>query len=155
MFITLSSGTSFVVAGRLAPSKVYPMAHDSTGIASVESPYSVDATLSRLKAMIATKKLTLFAHIDHAAGARQAGLQMREAHVLIFGHAKAGTPLMVERPLLALDLPLKVLVWQDEAAKVWASFTTPAFLAERHAIPAELLKNISGVEPLIKEALTA
>jgi uncharacterized protein (DUF302 family) len=131
------------------------MANDSAGIVSIESPHSVEFTLSRLKAMIATKKLTLFAHIDHAAGARQAGLQMREAHVLIFGHAKAGTPLMIERPLLALDLPLKILVWQDESGKVWASFSTPAFLAERHAIPPELLKNISGVEPLIKEALAA
>ncbi len=131
------------------------MATDSTGIVSIESPYSVDVTLSRLKALIATKKLTLFAHIDHAAGARQAGLQMREEHVLIFGHAKAGTPLMVERPLLALDLPLKILVWQDEAGKVWASFTAPAFLAQRYGISPELLKNISGVEPLIKEALAA
>jgi len=129
------------------------MPNDSTGIASIESPFPVDVTLARLKATIAGKGLTLFAHIDHALGARQAGLQMQEAHVLIFGHAKAGTPVMVARPLLALDLPLKILVWEDTDKKVWASYNTPDFLAQRHAIPPDLEKNVSGVEPLIKAAL--
>jgi len=78
---------------------------------------------------------------------------MQEAHVLIFGHAKAGTPPMVASPLLALDLPLKILVWEDADKKVWTSYNTPAFLAQRHAIPPDLVKNISGVEPLIKGAL--
>jgi uncharacterized protein (DUF302 family) len=131
------------------------MSNESNGIASIESPFPVDVTLAKLKASIAGKGLTIFAHIDHAQGAREAGLQMQEAHVLIFGTAKAGTPLMVTSPLLALDLPLKILVWEDSAKKVWASYNTPAFLAQRHAIPPELLKNISGVEPLIKAALAA
>jgi uncharacterized protein (DUF302 family) len=129
------------------------MPNDSTGIASIQSPHSVEVTLAKLKTAITGKGLTLFAHIDHALGARQAGLQMQEAHVLIFGNAKAGTPLMVASPLLALDLPLKVLVWEDSDKKVWASYTTPAFLAQRHAIPPDLVKNISGVEPLVKAAL--
>jgi uncharacterized protein (DUF302 family) len=128
------------------------MPNDSTGIASIPSPYPVAETLAKLKATIAAKGLTLFAHIDHAQGARDAELQMQEAQVLIFGHAKAGTPLMVASPLLALDLPLKILVWEDADKKVWASYNTPAFLAQRHAIPPELVKNISGVEPLIKAA---
>ena len=82
-----------------------------------------------------------------------AGLDMQPAHVLIFGHAKAGTPLMVASPLLALDLPLKVLVWEDAEKKVWASYNTPEFLIQRHSLPADLAKNISGVEGLIKGAL--
>jgi uncharacterized protein (DUF302 family) len=131
------------------------MPNESNGIASIESPFPVDVTLAKLKTAIAGKGLTLFAHIDHALGAREAGLQMQEAHVLIFGTAKAGTPLMVTSPLLALDLPLKILVWRDSAHKVWASYNTPAYLAQRHAIPPELVKNISGVEPLIKAALAA
>lgn len=127
--------------------------NSAPGIASVASPFSVDVTLSKIKSAIAAKGLQLFAHIDHAAGATTAGLQMQPAHVLIFGHAKAGTPLMVVRPLLALDLPLKVLAWEDAEHKVWVSYNTADFLIERHSLPADLAKNISGVEPLIKAAL--
>jgi uncharacterized protein (DUF302 family) len=126
---------------------------ESNGIASISSPFSVEVTLEKLKALIATKGLQLFAHIDHRGGAIAAGLQMQPAHVLIFGHAKAGTPLMIASPLLALDLPLKVLVWEDASQKVWVSFNTPEFLIKRHALPADLAKNISGVEGLVKAAL--
>lgn len=129
------------------------MPPNSSGIASLESPYSVDVTVAKLKTAINGKGLTLFAHIDHGAGARQVGLQMQEAHVLIFGTAKAGTPLMLASPLLALDLPLKVLIWEDADKKVWVSYNTPEFLAERHKIPPELIKNIAGVGPLVKAAL--
>ncbi len=128
---------------------------NSPGIASLPSPYPVDVTLAKLTAFIAGKGLNLFAHIDHGAGATQAGLTMQPAHVLIFGHAKAGTPLMVVSPLLALDLPLKVLVWEDTDKKVWVSYNTPEFLIERHAIPADLAKNIAGVEGLVKAALAS
>jgi uncharacterized protein (DUF302 family) len=124
------------------------------GIASIPSPHGVEATLTRLQAAIQSEGLTIFAHIDHAAGAREAGLQMQPAHVLIFGTAKAGTPLMVASPLLALDLPLRVLVWEDPAdRKVWVSYRTPEALLDHHPIPPELVKNVSGVEPLIKAAL--
>ncbi len=126
---------------------------DSNGITSISSPFSVEFTLEKLQALIATKGLHLFAHIDHRAGAIAAGLDMQPAHVLIFGHAKAGTPLMVASPLLALDLPLKVLIWEDAAGKVWVSFNTPEFLIQRHALPPDLAKNISGVEALVKGAL--
>jgi uncharacterized protein (DUF302 family) len=126
---------------------------NSPGTASFPSPYSVDDTVSKLKASIVGKGLHHFAHIDHGAGAAQAGLQMQPAHVLIFGHAKTGTPLMVASPLLALDLPLKVLIWQDADRKVWASYNTPEFLIERHAIPDDLAKNIDGVAGLVKAAL--
>ena len=128
---------------------------DSTGIASIPSRYSIDVTLAKIESVIASKGLNLLAHIDHGAGASAAGMQMQPAHVLIFGHAKAGTPLMVARPLLALDLPLKVLVWEDTAKKVWVSYNTPEFLTQRHSLPADLAKNISGVEGLVKAALEA
>lgn len=124
-----------------------------TGIASIPSPYSAEVTVARLKTAIESKGITLFAHVDHGAGARQLGLQMQPAHVLIFGHPKAGTPLMVASPLLALDLPLKVLIWEDAERKVWVSYHTPEFLLEGHAIPADLAKNIAGVEPLVIAAL--
>jgi len=126
---------------------------NSTGIASIPSPYSVEETLAKLKAFIASKGLHLFSHIDHGAGATEAGLHMQPAHVLIFGHAKAGTPLMVVSPLLALDLPLKVLVWEDADKKIQVSYNTPEFLVQRHSIPADLSKNIAGVEGLVKAAL--
>jgi uncharacterized protein (DUF302 family) len=129
------------------------MPKNSPGVASISSPHSVAETVARLKTAMEGKGLTVFAQIDHAAGAREAGLQMQEAQVLIFGTAKAGTPLMVASPLLALDLPLKVLVWEDAEKKVWASFNTPEFLAERHAIPPALVKNISGVEALVRGAV--
>ena len=123
------------------------------GIATVPSSHSVATTVSRLESTIKDKGLHLFAHIDHGAGASEAGLAMRPAHLLIFGHARAGTPPMVARPLLALDLPLKLLVWEDAEGKVLVSYNTPEFLAERHALPPELVKNISGVEPLVQAAL--
>jgi uncharacterized protein (DUF302 family) len=126
---------------------------DANGIASIASPFSVEVTLEKLKATIAGKGLHLFADIDHRAGAIEAGLQMQPAHVLIFGHAKAGTPLMVASPLLALDLPLKLLVWEEPAKKVFVSYNTLAFLIQRHSLPADLAKNISGVEMLVKSAL--
>ena len=126
---------------------------ESTGIASIASPFPVDITLEKLKAAIAAKSLRLFAHIDHGAGALAAGLPMQPAHVLIFGQAKAGTPLMVVSPLLALDLPLKVLVWEDAEHRVWVSYNMPEFLVQRHSLPTDLAKNISGVEPLVKAAL--
>ncbi len=126
---------------------------NSLGVASIPSPESVEETISRLKAVIESKGLALFAHIDHGAGAEQAGLHMQPAHVLIFGAAKAGTPLMIASPLLALDLPLKALIWEDEEKKVWVSYNTPEYLIQRHGLPVDLSKNIAGVEALIRSAL--
>jgi uncharacterized protein (DUF302 family) len=132
---------------------IMPMPPNSAGIASVRSPYSVDDTLSKFKALVESKGITIFAHIDHAAGARKVGLQMQEAHVLVFGHPKAGTPLMVASPLVALDLPLKVLIWEDTNNAVWVSYNTTDFLIQRHQIPANLAKNIAVLDSLISSAL--
>jgi uncharacterized protein (DUF302 family) len=123
------------------------------GILTRPSPFSVEATLEHLQEAIQSRNLILFAHIDHSGEAKRAGLKMQEAHVLIFGNPKGGTPLMIASPLLALDLPLKVLVWQSEDGRVWVSSTSAAYLKVRYSIPEELIGNIAGVDALIEHAL--
>lgn len=125
------------------------------GIVTLASPFSVTETIARIETAITGHGLTLFAHIDHSGAAASVGLTMRPAHVLIFGSPRSGTPLMIAAPLLALDLPLKALVWQDDAGQTLVSYTSPAFLAQRYTIPSELVKNIVGVEPLLTGALKA
>src|SRR5262245_58331760 len=107
------------------------------GILTLASAFSFNETLMRLEQAIQAKGLTLFARIDHSVEAELAGLSMQAASVLIFGAPKAGTPLMVASPLIALELPLRALVWQDGAGGVLVSFTDPAFLGERFALPHE------------------
>jgi uncharacterized protein (DUF302 family) len=124
------------------------------GIVSRPSPFSVEETLERLQAAIHSRNLTIFAQIDHSGEARRVGLTMQEAHVLIFGNPRGGTPLMIASPLLALDLPLKVLVWQGEADRVWVSTTSIAYLRDRYAIPQELVGNLAIVDAVIEQALT-
>jgi uncharacterized protein (DUF302 family) len=123
------------------------------GILTRASPFSVQETLEHLLGAIQSHNLHLFAYIDHSGEARRVGLTMQEAHVLIFGNPKGGTPLMVASPLLALDLPLKVLVWQSEDQRVWVSYTDPAYLKARYSIPQELIGNIAGVGALLEQAL--
>ena len=123
------------------------------GIVTRPSPFSVEETLERLQEAIRNRKLILFTHIDHSGEARRVGLKMQEAHVLIFGSPKAGTPLMIASPLLALDLPLKVLVWQGEDDLVWVSSTSSDYLRVRYALPQELIGNIAGVDALIEQTL--
>ena len=123
------------------------------GIVSKPSPFSVEETLERLKAGIHNRNLSLFAQIDHSEEAKRVGLTMQEAHVLIFGNPKAGTPLMIASPLLALDLPLKVLVWQSEDDQVWVSSTSVTYLQARYTLPQELIGNIGGIDALIEHVL--
>ena len=123
------------------------------GIVTRESPFAVEETLERLQATLQAHNLTIFAHIDHTAAAKQAGLTMQPAHVLIFGSPKAGTPLMIASPLLALDLPLKVLVWQSQDGQVWVSSTSAAYLQARYAVPQSLVGNIAGADGLVEHAL--
>ena len=117
------------------------------------SPFAVEETLERLKAVIGSHNLTLFAQIDHSDLARRVGLTMQEAHVLIFGNPKGGTPLMIASPLLALDLPLKVLVWQSEEKRVWVSSNSVAYLRDRYTIPQDLVGNLAVVDAVIEQAL--
>jgi uncharacterized protein (DUF302 family) len=123
------------------------------GMVHRESPYSVDETLERLGSVLQSLGIPILARIDHSGGAAAMGLPMRPTKLVIFGNAKAGTPLMVAAPTLALDLPLKALVWEDADGKVWVSYNTPQYLRERHGFPEELLPNIAGIRVIVEEAV--
>jgi uncharacterized protein (DUF302 family) len=123
------------------------------GVVTKASPRSVADTVTRLQDVVRGKGLTLFAVIEHDAEATKAGLTMQPAKLLIFGSPKSGTPVMVASPLAALDLPLKALVWQDHDGRVWVSYNSTAYLAERHAIPADLAKNLAGIDGVVGAAV--
>jgi uncharacterized protein (DUF302 family) len=118
------------------------------GIIDIESHQPVDQTVSRLKAILREKAITLFALIDHSGEAEKAGMKMPPTKLLIFGNPKGGTPLMLAAPSTAIDLPLKILIWDDTQGKTWVSYNSPEYLQQRHGIPAELIKNIAIVETL-------
>ena len=122
------------------------------GLLQVASPRSVEETVQRLKSVIAQQGLQLFSLVDHSGEAEKVGLKMRPTKLLIFGSPKGGTPLMVAAPSLAIDLPLKALVSEDDQGKVWISYNSPEYLRARHGFPEELLQNISVVEGLAKTA---
>lgn len=122
------------------------------GIVTQPSPFSLTETLERLQEAIHKRNMTLFAHINHSGEAERVGLKMQEAHVLIFGSPKAGTPLMIASPLLAFDLPLKILVWQGDG-QVWVSSPNIAALGARYSVPAPLLGNLAGIDVLIEQTL--
>jgi len=104
------------------------------GLTTIRSNYSPGETMERLQAAVKSKGLTVFAHIDHAAGAAQVGLPLRPTDLLVFGNAKGGTPLMQSNQEIGIDLPLKILVWQDQAGATWLSYNESSWLAERHGL---------------------
>jgi uncharacterized protein (DUF302 family) len=104
------------------------------GLTTIPSAYGPEETLRRLEAEIRSRGMTVFAHIDHAAGAAEVGLSLRPTDVLLFGNAKAGTPLMQSLQTIGIDLPLKVLVWQDAAGDTWLSYNNPQWIAKRHGL---------------------
>jgi uncharacterized protein (DUF302 family) len=124
----------------------------STGIIDVPSNHSVDQTVQRLKGILEAKGVTLFALVDHSGEAAKVGMTMRPTKLLIFGSPKAGTPLMLAAPSIAIDLPLKMLVWEDSQGKVWLSYNSPEYLKERHGFPEDLLQNIAVVPGLAAKA---
>src|ERR1700756_3134803 len=121
---------------------------DENGIIEIPSRHAVDQTVRRLKEILAAKGVTLFALVDHSGEAEKVGMKMPATKLLIFGSPKAGTPLMLAAPSIAIDLPLKILVWEDSAGKVHVSYNSPGYLKERHNLPPELLANIAVVEAL-------
>jgi uncharacterized protein (DUF302 family) len=123
------------------------------GIVSKPSPYSVSETIARLESILKEKSITVFAKIDHAAEAGKAGLEMRPAQLLVFGNPKGGTPVMNAVPVSAIDLPLKVLAWQDEKGKVWLSYNSPEYLKERHKLPDDVMTPIAGIVDLVEQVL--
>jgi uncharacterized protein (DUF302 family) len=123
------------------------------GVVTKTSPRSVTDTVARLTELISAKKLTLFAVIDQRAAAQEAGLDLRETTLVIFGSPAAGTPVMAAAPLSALDLPLKVLVWDDNG-QTRVSYYSTAELAGRHQLSTDLASNLAGIDPLT-DALVA
>jgi uncharacterized protein (DUF302 family) len=107
----------------------------NSGIISIPGRHSVDVTVERLQGLLRDKGITLFALVDHSGEAEKAGMKMPPTKLLIFGNPRAGTPLMLGAPGIAIDLPLKVLVAEDEQGKVWISYNSPRYLQERHGIP--------------------
>ncbi|MGA2643238.1 MAG: DUF302 domain-containing protein [Candidatus Sulfotelmatobacter sp.] len=123
------------------------------GLIQVSSPRTIDETVKRLESILAERGLQIFALIDHSGEAEKVGMKMRETKLLIFGSPKGGTPVMIAAPSVAIDLPLKVLVSEDDAGKVSITYNNPEYLQQRHGVPADLVKNISGVSALVAKAV--
>ena len=126
---------------------------NENGMVHRASPYCVDETLEKLGAVLQSLGIPILAKIDHSGGAAAMGLEMKPTKLLIFGNAKAGTPLMLAAPTSALDLPLKALVWEDAEGKVWVSYNTPQYLQQRHGFPEALMANIAGIRLIVDEAV--
>jgi len=138
---------AIVMAGLMAVS-LFASAAD--GLVSLKSPHSVQATTDRLEAIVEDKGLNVFARIDHAAGAEKVGQSLRPTQLLIFGNPKGGTPFMQCAQSVGIDLPLKALVWEDEAGQVWLGYNAPSYIAERHgagdcAVVPKLSKALEGM----------
>lgn len=118
------------------------------GLTTIQSGFGPQDTVRRLEAAVKAKGMTIFARIDHAAGAKEVRLALRPTELLIFGNAKGGTPLMQSDQTMGIELPLKALVWQDAAGKTWLSYNDPSWLAKRHGIGAD-------VEPTVKAMAAA
>jgi uncharacterized protein (DUF302 family) len=123
------------------------------GIERVESLLAFDEAIENFEKLLAARGMTVFAKIDFTSDAKKSGLEMPRTLLLVFGNPKGGTPVMVAAPSSALDLPLKVLFSEDADGKVWLSYNTPEYLAGRHDIPAELVKNIAGIRGLVRDAV--
>jgi uncharacterized protein (DUF302 family) len=123
-----------------------------TGLIRRESRHPPAATIHRLETLLTEKDVKVFARIDFSADAQAAGLTLRPELMLIFGNPKAGTPLMVEQPTVGIDLPLKVLAWEDAAGKSWVAFNDPAYIIGRHGLSESFAKNLAAAMPLIEKA---
>ncbi|MGA7886716.1 MAG: DUF302 domain-containing protein [Acidobacteriaceae bacterium] len=119
---------------------------------SRRSAHSVDETVERLKNLLEAKSVKLFALVDHSGEAEKAGMRLPPTKLLIFGNPAAGTPLMLAAPGIAIDLPLKILVWQDGEGHAWLSWNSPDYLRQRHGVPEELVKALGAAEMLAAQA---
>jgi uncharacterized protein (DUF302 family) len=119
------------------------------GLIALKSSHGPKETMDRLVAEVQAKGLTVFARIDHAAGAKEAGLALRPTELVIFGNAKGGTPLMQANQAIGIDLPLKALVWQDASGSSWLSYNDPAWLAQRHGLSREVEAPIKAMTAML------
>jgi uncharacterized protein (DUF302 family) len=124
------------------------------GLVTIKSSFGPEETMNRLEAEVRAKGMTVFAHIDHAAGATTVGLSLRPTDVLIFGNAKGGTPLMQSVQTIGIDLPLKALVWQDASGATWLSYNDPAWLAHRHGIGEEAKPVLNALAAVLNALAT-
>jgi uncharacterized protein (DUF302 family) len=123
------------------------------GMVHLSSPRSLQETLQRLDSILQSRGLTVFARVDHSGEAEKVGMKMHPTQLVMFGSPKAGTPVMVASPTLAIDLPLKALIWEDAGGKVWVSYNSAEYLKQRHNIPDELVKNIAVIGPLLQSVV--
>jgi uncharacterized protein (DUF302 family) len=124
----------------------------NNGLVSLASNYSVEETMQRLESLLEQRSITIFSRVDHSGEAKKVGLQMHPTKLLMFGSPKGGTPLMQAAPTVAIDLPLKALFWEDADGRVWLTYNDPAYLQQRHNVPADLVPNIAGVNALFQKA---
>jgi uncharacterized protein (DUF302 family) len=125
------------------------------GLTTIGSSHGPKETMDRLEAAVKAKGLTVFARIDHAAGATAVGLPLRPTELLIFGNARGGTPLMQAQQTIGIDLPLKALVWQDAAGKTWLSYNDAAWLAKRHGLSPETAAAVTGLSAALRALAAA
>lgn len=125
------------------------------GLLTVKSAYSAPESVQRIQTALQEKGMKVFTVIDHQQAATEAQLTLPAASVIVFGNPKAGTPMMQKHPTLAIDLPLKVLVWEDGKGNVFASLNRAEYLGKRHGVPAEVYAPLAGAEKLIPAVLQA
>lgn len=123
------------------------------GMVHLSSPYPVAETVQRLEALLQAQGLILFCRIDHSGEAQKVGFKMHTTQLVILGSPKGGAPVMLASPTAAIDLPLRALIWEDGGGKVLVSYNSPEYLAQRHNISGELLKNIAGLGPLLQKVV--
>ncbi len=137
----------------LTPLIATSAAAGEAGLITRNSPYPVPETLARIESALGAKGVKVFARIDHSGEAKAAGLELRPTHLLIFGNPKAGTPLMQAAPTMGIDLPLKVLVWQDDQGQVHVTWNSSDYLTQRHGLDADAGKPLAAVGGLIESAI--
>src|SRR5213596_847382 len=145
-------GAAFVVMGPPGKAGDTMTPHSDNGIITLPSQHSVDQTVEKLQALLRAKGVTLFALVDHSGEAAKVGMKLPPTKLVIFGNPKAGTPLMLAAPSVAIDLPLKILVWEDGQGRAWLSYNSSTYLKERHGLPQHLLQNVSIIETLAVKA---
>ena len=126
---------------------------NSDGLSVVASAHSVDETVTRIERALTAKGITIFCRVDHSGAAASVGLTMPPTKVLMFGSPAAGTPLMIRAPTLAIDLPLKALVWEAPDGRVWVALNEPDYLTRRHGAPGALAANLAGAGAIVTAAI--
>jgi uncharacterized protein (DUF302 family) len=135
------------------PDEPAPQPNSIPGIVTLRSPHSVSAAVTRLESILKARGLRVFARIDFAADAAREGLAMPPMVQLVFGNPRAGTPLLQAAPAIGLDLPLKILLWEDARGAAWLSYQDPDALVQRHQAPAQLVQNIAAIRALAEQAV--